>query len=205
MIEVIDIALFAFLVTVAFAIARLRNLFMVVMLSGIFSLLSAGLFVVMDAVDVAFTEAAVGAGISTVLMLLTLDATTEEETKPIQPTILPLMISICVGGALLYATTDMPAFGSPDAPVHRRAYGDPTSPYVDTVATHYLETSLEEIDVPNMVTAVLGSYRGYDTLGETTVVFTAAIAVMLLLRGRRRFSEPSTLEAIDGERDEVEE
>jgi len=206
MIEVIDISLFAFLVIVAVAIARLRNLFMVVMLSGIFSLLSAGLFVVMDAVDVAFTEAAVGAGISTVLLLLTLDLTTEEATKPIQPAILPLMISICVGGALLYATTDMPAFGDPNAPVHRRAYGDPTSPYIDTVATRYLETSLEEIDVPNMVTSVLGSYRGYDTLGETTVVFTAAVAVMLLLRGRRRFSEPSTIEAIDDdENHEVEE
>ncbi|MBT3768063.1 MAG: DUF4040 domain-containing protein, partial [Rhodospirillales bacterium] len=50
----------------AIALVRLRNLFAVVMFSGIYSLLAAVLYVVMDAVDVAFTEAAVGAGIATV-------------------------------------------------------------------------------------------------------------------------------------------
>ncbi|MBT6883731.1 MAG: DUF4040 domain-containing protein, partial [Rhodospirillaceae bacterium] len=54
---------------IAIAIARIHNLFAVVMLTGIFSLLGAAAYVIMDAVDVAFTEAAVGAGISTVLML----------------------------------------------------------------------------------------------------------------------------------------
>ncbi|MEL6347342.1 MAG: hydrogen gas-evolving membrane-bound hydrogenase subunit E, partial [Myxococcota bacterium] len=68
------------------------------------------------------------------------------------------------------------------------------------LAEHYIHTALsQEMEVPNMVTSVLGSYRGYDTLGETTVVFTAAIAVMLLLRGRRMFSAPSAVEAIPDE------
>ena len=58
-------------------------------------------------------------------------------------------------------------------------------------APSYIERSAEEIDVPNVVTAVLASYRGYDTLGETTVIFTACIGVMVLLRGtlRRRREE----------------
>ena len=55
------------LVITALAVVRTRSLFAVVTLSGVFSLLSALLFVTLDAVDVAFTEAAVGAGISTVL------------------------------------------------------------------------------------------------------------------------------------------
>ncbi|MEL6347188.1 MAG: hydrogenase subunit MbhD domain-containing protein, partial [Myxococcota bacterium] len=55
----LDVTLFTFLVVIALTIARIRNLFVAVMLSGIFSLLSAGLFTVMDAVDVAVTEAAV--------------------------------------------------------------------------------------------------------------------------------------------------
>ena len=63
----------------AFAAARIRNLFAVVILSGIFSLLAAVLYVTLNAVDVAFTEAAVGAGISTLLMLATLSLTSEEE------------------------------------------------------------------------------------------------------------------------------
>ena len=184
---VVDLVLFVFLVSIAVTIARLRNLFVAVMLSGIFSLLSAGLFTVMDAVDVAFTEAAVGAGISTVLMLMTLHLTTEQETKPIQPQIFPLVVALCTGGAMLFATQDMPAFGDPHAPVHKHP-----------IATHFIDTALQtEMEVPNMVTSVLGSYRGYDTLGETTVVFTAAVAVMLLLRGRRRFSLPTAVEKPD--------
>ena len=69
MIDVIHIVLFTFLAVIAIAIIRLRDLFAAVMMMGIFSLLSASLFTVMDAVDVAFTEAAVGAGVSTILML----------------------------------------------------------------------------------------------------------------------------------------
>ena len=65
----LDIVLLGFLAVTALAAVRLRDLFAVVMLFGIYSLLAAGLFVVMDAVDVAFTEAAVGAGISTALFL----------------------------------------------------------------------------------------------------------------------------------------
>ena len=77
----IDITLLAFLLVTAIAIIRIHSLFAIVMLFGIFSLLSAGLFVVMDAADVAFTEAAVGAGISTVLMLGTLGLTRQHEEK----------------------------------------------------------------------------------------------------------------------------
>lgn len=189
---ILDVTLFSFLVIIALTIARIRNLFVAVMLSGIFSLLSAGLFTVMDAVDVAVTEAAVGAGISTVLMLLTLDLTTEQETDPIQPTIFSLVVALCTGGAMLYATQDMAVYGDPGEPVHQHP-----------LANHYIHIALsEEMEVPNMVTSVLGSYRGYDTLGETTVVFTAAIAVMLLLQGRRLFSAPSAVEAIREEEEE---
>ena len=50
----------------------------------------------------------------------------------------------------------------------------------------YLNDAVKETGVPNVVTAVLASYRGYDTLGETTVVFTAGAGVIVLLRRRRR-------------------
>ena len=79
------------------------------------------------------------------------------------------MICGIVGAALLYATLDMPA------------YGDPNSPANAYVGAAYIERSPEDIDVPNLVTGVLASYRGYDTLGETLVVFTAGLACVLLL------------------------
>ena len=63
--------------------------------------------------------------------------------------------------------------------------GDPGSPPATHVSPRYIESGLEETAVPNMVTAVLADYRGFDTLGEVTVIFTAAVAVLLILRSGR--------------------
>ncbi|MGB5092976.1 MAG: DUF4040 domain-containing protein [Parvibaculum sp.] len=166
---IIDALLFTLMVATAIAILNLRHLFAVVMLAGVFSLLSAGLFVTLDAVDVAFTEAAVGAGISTVLMLGTMALTTSEEKRTTHSAFLPLLVCVVTGAALIYGTLDMPSFGAADAPIHRH------------VAPDYISRTMPETGMPNIVTAVLASYRGYDTLGETTVIFTAVIAVLLLL------------------------
>lgn len=160
--------LFAYLLIMALVVARLRDLFAGAMLMGIFSLLSAGLFTVMDAVDVAFTEAAVGAGISTILVLATLSLTAEREMKSPRLQALPVVVVLLTGGVLIYGTLDMPAYADPAAPIHHH------------VVPRYLD-SMSEVGIPNFVTAVLASYRGYDTFGELTVIFTAGIGVMLLL------------------------
>lgn len=170
----VNILLFGLLIQTALAIVQLRRLFAVVMLSSAFSLLSAGLFVSLDAVDVAFTEAAVGAGVSTVLMLGTLALTSREEKQPTHTPLLPLLVVLVAGGALIYGTLDLPVFGDPLAPIHHH------------VAPAYIERTPQEIGVPNIVTAVLASYRGFDTLGETTVIFTAGIGVLLLLHRASR-------------------
>ena len=176
---VVDVFLLTLLAIHAFAILRIRSLFAVIMLFSGFSFISAGLFVVMDAADVAFTEAAVGAGISTVLMLATLALTyapqvDKDEKQPLHKPWLPLIVVFITGAMLIYGTWDMPDFGDPQAPAQQH------------VAPYYLENSLADTGVPNVVTAVLASYRGFDTLGEVTVIFTAGIAVMLLIGGRRR-------------------
>lgn len=181
MILAIDIALLVMLAVVGIAIIRLRNLFAVVMLSGIYSLLMASTFVLLDAVDVAFTEAAVGAGISTVLLLGVLTLTKSREKIPVTTPLLPLVTVVVTGALLIYGTWDLPAFGDPNAPAHRH------------VAPEYLAEATHETGAPNVVTAVLASYRGYDTLGEVTVIFTAGVGVLLLLSGsgvlRRREPE----------------
>ena len=168
MIELIDLSLLLFLAVLAVLVARLHNLFAVVMVMGFYSLVSAALFTVLDAVDVAFTEAAVGAGISTIILLATLLQTTSEE-KPQPLRLVPLVIVMATGATLVLATGDMPQYGDPEAPIHRH------------VAPRYIEDSAREIGVPNIVTSVLASYRGYDTLGETTVIFAAGVGVLLLL------------------------
>ena len=67
-----------------------------------------------------------------------------------------------------------------------------TAPIHQHVAPRYIEESPKEVGVPNMVTSVLASYRGWDTLGEVTVIFTAGIAVMILLTNRRRRESESS-------------
>ena len=175
--------LLSLLVATAVAIILMRDLFAEVMLSGIFSLLSAGLFVVMDAVDVAFTEAAVGAGIATVLMLGTLTQTPTRERPTPRLDWSALVVVTLTGTALVVGTLDMPTYGDPAAPIHQH------------VAPAYIEQNVKTRDsgsasgddfhghIPNMVTAILASYRGYDTFGELTVIFTAGVGVMLLLAG----------------------
>ncbi|MEE9426934.1 MAG: DUF4040 domain-containing protein [Paracoccaceae bacterium] len=173
----INLVLFTMLVATAIAVVTIRRLFAMVMLSGVFSLLSALLFVTLDAVDVAFTEAAVGAGISTVLMLATLALTSRTEKQSSRSIVLPLTVVTITGAAIIYGTLDMPNFGDANAPAQLG------------VAAQYMENSPHDIDVPNVVTAILASYRGYDTLGETAVVFTAGAGVLVLisgLQGRRR-------------------
>ena len=117
--QIVDVVLLALLSSTAVAILMMRHLFAVVALTGAFSLLSAGLLVTLDAVDVAFTEAAVGAGISTVLMLGTLALTRRRESRPPRLSPMGLVVIAVTGGALIYATPDMPKFGDPNAPSHK--------------------------------------------------------------------------------------
>ena len=169
---VFGIFMLTLLVITAVAIVRTPNLFVAVMLLGIFSLLIAANFLLLDAADVALTEAAVGAGISTVLFLGALALTSERERAATPHRWLSLAVVVSATLVVLYATFDKPTFGDPAAPIQQH------------VAPWYLEKTPEYIDVPNVVTAVLASFRGYDTLGEVFVVFTAGIGVLFLLSAR---------------------
>jgi multicomponent Na+:H+ antiporter subunit B len=140
------------------------------MLMGIFSLLAASLYVLLDAVDVAADRSrrgrrgvdhpdARGAGAD--------DQRGEGARR--QHNLLALVVVLITGGALIYGTMDMPNFADPEAPAHQH------------VAPRYVQDSVDEIGIPNMVTSVLASYRGLDTLGEVLVIFSAGVAVLLLL------------------------
>jgi len=169
--------LLTLLVFTAVAIIRTTNLFVAVMLSGIFSLLMAANFFILDAADVALTEAAVGAGITTVLFLGALALTVEREQTVPDGRWVSISVVVLTTLVLIYATFDKPRLGDPDAPVHQH------------VAPWYLGQTPELIDIPNVVTAVLASFRGYDTLGEVFVVFTACIGVLFVLGARQENSQ----------------
>jgi multicomponent Na+:H+ antiporter subunit B len=164
-------------VATALYVALSRDLLAVVMVFSAYSLLCAGMFMVLDAADVAFTEAAVGAGVSTILMLLALRCCARHE-RPAGRQWLPIVVVVLTGATLVYGTLDLPQVGEPGNPVHQH------------VAPRYLEDSGREIGIPNVVTSVLASYRGFDTLGEAVVVFTAGLGVWLLIGTVRRRREP---------------
>jgi len=174
----VQLLLFCGLISIAIAIARARNLLNVTLFSGLFSLLLASLFVALDAVDVALTEAAVGAGISTVLLLGAIALIEKREKSDAKHVDLPaLLLCLALGAALSYGMLDMPPFGDATTPAHTY------------LAPDYIARTPAEIGIPNLVTAVLASYRGYDTLGETAVIFTAFVGVMFLLGGFLRRDE----------------
>lgn len=172
--EWITILLLTLLALTALVLLRMPDLWAAVMLMGIYSFLSACWMLMLDAPDVAFTEAAVGVGIATILGLATLALTTTRIKPRPRRSWLPLAVVLATGITLIYGTLDMPLFEDPQAPIHK--YPHPS----------YVERTPTDIGVPNVVTAVLADFRGYDTFGETMVIFTAGLGVLLLLRGRRR-------------------
>ena len=171
---IINIFLLALLVLIAVIVLRSSRLYAVIVMSGAYSLTSAAMFVNLDAVDVAFTEAAVGAGISTVLFLAAMAYVPADEKPSQNRNLLAGLICVGAGALLLLAVFDLPTLGDPMAPVHQH------------VAPRYLAESGSALQIPNVVTTVLASYRGFDTLGETIVVFTAGLGVLMLLAGFTR-------------------
>ncbi|MEW5905993.1 MAG: DUF4040 domain-containing protein [Elusimicrobiota bacterium] len=170
------------LVVCAAAAVRARDLLASVILLCAYSLVMTLTWTHLNAVDVALTEAAVGAGIVTALLIAAVGRTVSTEAPPAEAggssalsRALPLLAVLGTGAMLVYGTLDMPDYGDPSAPpnVH--------------VASRYVAGSVPETGIVNFVTAILASYRGYDTFGETTVIFAAAVcAVLILGRGRRK-------------------
>jgi multicomponent Na+:H+ antiporter subunit B len=207
---VLDIFLLLLVAATAIAVISVRSLFSATILAGIYSLLMALVWTNMHALDVAFTEAAVGAGISTILLLGALVRTKRfaKRERLIEPK--ALLICVATGLVLIYGTFDMPRFGVPDAPIHTGPVTqDHTKPslLLQNVGKHPSAAPRDKGHpheghpdddfnghVPNTVTSLLAAYRGYDTMFETTVIFVAGVSLLLLLR-RRREGEPGVVES----------
>lgn len=151
------------------AIVRVRNLFAVAVLTSVYSFLMATVMLMLDAPDVALTEAAVGAGVGTVLIVGVLYLTKTDERRPVHGILLPLLVAGGTAAVLLFGVSETPPFGDPSNPVHAQG-------------PDYIARSVPETGIPNVVSSVLASYRSFDTLGETLVIFTAGIAILMLLK-----------------------
>jgi multicomponent Na+:H+ antiporter subunit B len=186
----VDVALLAMLVVLVIAIARTRSLLAAILLMGLYSLVVAVWFVALDAPDVAFTEAAVGAGVSTLILLGAILLTRgETERSNWRRALFPGLAALATGVLLAWAALDLPQFG------------DPASPANAYVGRLYVQAAEAETGAHNTVTAVLASYRALDTLGEAVVIFVGGIGVALMLGfGERALTEDSIPPAgTDGE------
>jgi len=169
---ILELPLLIFLVTTAAGAILAKDLISAVFILGTYSFTLALVWALLGAVDVAFVEAVVGAGLATVFFLLTLSNVLEKDTQ-IRRSAMPWTALIglpIVAILLLYGAADLPAFGDP---------GSPASTHISPI---YLERSVEQTRTPNVVTAILMDYRSLDTLIETVVIFTAGIACALILR-----------------------
>ncbi len=166
--------LFVFVLATGLATALLKDALAAVIVFAAYSLGMAVFYAVLRAPDVAMTEAAIGAGVTTVLLVLTLAATTRASPdRMIERPSLPATVGVGAFLAVLLATVPaMPAIGDPEAPV----WAHPE------ISQAYLARAYADTGVENAVTAVLAGYRGFDTFGEAVVVFAAALAALVVLR-----------------------
>jgi multicomponent Na+:H+ antiporter subunit B len=167
-----EIPLLVLLIMTAAGAIMVKDLISAVFILGTYSFVLALVWAWLGAVDVAFVEAVVGAGLATVFFLMTLFGTAPKDSHIRRPALPPIVFVgfPLLGLLLLYAAEDLPKFGDPESPpnVH--------------VSSAYITDSFQETNTPNIVTSVLMDYRAFDTLMETAVIFTAGIACALLLR-----------------------
>lgn len=209
-IESLNSLLLILILMTASGVLLLRSLFAATILLSLYSLLMALVWLNLEAVDVAFTEAAVGAGISTLLLIGALVVVGFEE-KPHPAVHWPaLLVVIVTAAALGHGTRDMPALGDPQAPAHQSLAPEYIAQTVQkqVAASHASTADAVEVHVnspmdapvnthdnyfhghvPNLVTSVIVTYRAYDTLFEVAVIFTAGISLILLLRQPEEPSE----------------
>ena len=169
-----EAALFLFVLTTAVATALLRDILAVIVIFAAYSLGMALFYAFLLAPDVAMTEAAIGAGVTTILLLLTIAKTARMDVdRTVENISVPGVVVFGGMLAVLVGTfREFPALGT----TSERPWLTPG------VTQYYIEHSYSDTGVENAVTAVLAGYRGFDTFGEAVVVFAAGIATLIVLK-----------------------
>ena len=166
--------LVVFVIIAAVTTAFFRDVLSAIVVFAAYSLGMAILYTLLLAPDVAMTEAAIGAGVTTILLLVALARTARPEGDVTFESVhWPGLAAVGVFTVLLFSILrSFPVVGDPTAPV----WSNPA------VTGYYIEHTYADTGVQNAVTAVLAAYRGFDTFGEAVVVFAAAVAVLIVFR-----------------------
>ena len=171
--SLVAISLVVFVIMAAVTTALFRDVLSAIIVFGAYSLGMAILYALLRAPDVAMTEAAISAGVTTILLLLGIARTTrgsqDQTFEPIDWKALAACGAFLI--AMLTLLPHIPTVGDPQAP----AWSNPD------VTGYYISQTYADTGVQNAVTAVLAAYRGFDTFGEAVVVFAAGVAVLIVL------------------------
>lgn len=185
MIVPLDLIIFTVLIVAAILAINVQDLLASVALLSAFSLFASLLFAGVNAVDVALVEAALGAGVTGVLFIGAILVMTRRSTarpdRRRRLIVLPLILGFVA--LMLFASVDLPDRGDPGASAQ------------EGISQAYIRNSFDDTQTPNVVTAMLADYRSQDTLGESLVIVSAALAAALVLV-RRREDEPGTLRPV---------
>jgi multicomponent Na+:H+ antiporter subunit B len=167
--EILNLVLWAAIIVAALLVAFSKNNLLSVIYLTVFSLITAALFLSMEAPDVAITEASIGAAISTLFLLAAVNIVGKSSEGRAKRRKLTFALMLVLFAAFISIIRDLPEYGSSTSPVNQG------------VGKHYLDNTKGDIGIPATVTATLASYRGYDTLGETYVILCAGLAIVLIL------------------------
>lgn len=167
--EILNLVLWMAIMVVSILVAFSKNNMLSVIYLSVFSLITAVLFLSMEAPDVAITEASIGAAISTLFLLAAVSIVGKPNECKAKRSKLAFVLTLVLFALFISIIPDLPEYGSADSPVNQG------------IGKYYLQNTQSDIGIPATVTAVLASYRGYDTLGETYVILCAGLAVLLIL------------------------
>ncbi len=163
------------LVIIIFKLIKSGPILDAVLYQSFFSIVICIIYLLLDSPDVAMTEAAIGACVSTTIFLSILSKIGEESQSSTKNNIQAALVSLALIYLLYISGESFFEYGSTASPIQTHI-----------VSKHYIENTGNEIGINSIVAAILASYRGFDTLGETLVIFTAGIIVTLLLSYRQK-------------------
>lgn len=176
-----EFLLIVILILTAISVALTKKNLNAIIIFTTYSLIMSILWIIIKSPDLAITEAAVGAGITGLLFYITLRDVGEldsvEEKKKMKPDYIykafSILFTIGIVSILLYTINFLPEQGSANAP------------HLNEVFERYIGQGVEETGAINIVAAVILDYRAFDTFGEATMLFTATMGVVSLLRKKK--------------------
>ncbi|MCL1993958.1 MAG: DUF4040 domain-containing protein [Spirochaetes bacterium] len=191
--SIIRVTLLIFILFSAASVCLTKRLISSIILYTSFSTALSLIWILVIAPDIAITEAAVGTGISGVLFfvllkrigVVELEYSEEKREERVEKwsaksgakgkrtffNVMATVICASFTGVLLYTVIRLPGFGNAGNPANNE------------VPARFIEQGIQDTGVINAVSAMLWSYRSFDTFGEAMVLFVAVCSVFILARG----------------------